>query len=112
MYIGSSVDITGRYTFHRFMLRRGLHKTKALQELWTRDGEAAFQFKTLDRCIKADLLRLEQVWLDQTPDRLNTSAYAVTGHGGQPSEAKKAAARKRQPWLDARGSDGRFPQCR
>lgn len=119
MYVGGSVDITGRYTFHRFMLRRGLHKTKALQELWSLDGEAAFEFFTLERCLKNVLLEREDFWIAQTPDRLNTMPSAVTGkHSGGPSEIKKAAARrrwarpeyraKREAWLANRTHKGQF----
>lgn len=69
MYVGGSTDITGRYTFHRYMLRRGLHSSRALQELWTRDGEQAFEFRTLEYCAPDVLLACEQAWLDAAPDK-------------------------------------------
>jgi group I intron endonuclease len=94
-YIGGSTDMTGRWTYHRFTLRRGMHKTAALQALWTADGEDAFVFEVLEKCSPVEVLQREQAWLDATPDRLNTSASAITGHTAGPSDAKKAAAKKR-----------------
>jgi hypothetical protein len=85
--------MTGRWTHHRYMLRRGKHKTKALQDLWTEDGEDAFTFEVLEYC--KDVIVREQHWLDVTPDRLNTSPTAITGHSSQPSERRKLAAVKR-----------------
>ena len=95
MYVGASNDMTGRWTHHRFTLRRGTHKTVALQALWTQDGEGAFCFRVLERCVKADLLAREQHWLDNTPASLNTSPTAVTGFSSKPSERRKAAAVER-----------------
>lgn len=96
LYIGGSTDITGRYTYHRFMLRRGMHKSKPLQEAWLRYGEAAFKFMTLELCSKEQLLALEQEWLDDHMDRLlNGCRFAITGKAGVPSEAKRQAAVRR-----------------
>lgn len=118
MYVGGSTDITGRYTHHRFWLRRGLHKSKPLQELWAACGEREFEFITLELCDASVLIEREDEWIKSTAQCLNGVAGAVTGNFTTPSEAKKAAARKRwatpsyrakrQGWLDERGSDGRF----
>jgi group I intron endonuclease len=117
MYIGGSTDITGRRTHHRFTLRRGTHKTKALQELWDAHGESAFEFVTLEHCSAEDLLLREDHWIKTTPDCLNTVNGAVTGYFAGPSPAKKKAAvrrwanpdyrAKRKAWLESR-NQGRF----
>lgn len=93
-YIGGSTDITGRYTHHRFTLRRGLHKSKSLQEIWNTHGETDFEFTTLENCEPGDLISRED-WYLQNTHNINHSKSAITGYGNQPSEAKKEAARKR-----------------
>lgn len=95
-YIGGSVDITGRYTHHRYCLRRGIHKTKALQSLWTKDGEDCFKFEVVELCGLEDLLSREDYHIKNTSLCLNTADSAITGHYNcGPSDTKKAAAVKR-----------------
>ena len=43
-YIGSSEHVTNRYTWHRVMLRRGDHTSKALQKLWNKTSESEWAF--------------------------------------------------------------------
>jgi len=117
-YIGGSKDITGRYTHHRFTLRRGINKTRALQELWTQDGEETFEFKTLELCEPEMLREREEYWISITENLLNTVPGAVPGMFSEPSENKKAAAvkrwadpdyrAKREDWLNTRTALGRF----
>lgn len=120
MYIGGSTDITGRYTHHRFMLRRGLHKCEALQNLWNVYGEEAFVFRTLERCAKTELEGSEDRWIRSTPECLNTiksaryAAYPLTPERSarMSAAAKRRWARpdyreKREPFL-ARRDEGRF----
>jgi group I intron endonuclease len=92
MYVGRSNDITGRWTHHRFMLRRGLHKTKALQDLWVEDE---FEFIVLETCAISELQAREQAWLDKTPNALNTFLDAAGRGTHGPSERGKAAAKAR-----------------
>jgi group I intron endonuclease len=117
MYIGGSTDMTGRFTHHRFMLRRGKHKCKALQDLWTRHGEESFEFRVLERCKKDDVRSVEQRWHDNHPESLNTiKGVFRTGPSGPSGPGSEAAKRrwarpeyraKRQAWLDRR-DEGRF----
>lgn len=117
IYIGGSVDMTGRWTHHRFTLRRGSHKTPQLQDHWNIHGEANFEFIVLERCDEAVLKDREDYWIKSTPDRLNWADSATPVHIG-PSEVKKSAAvkrwanpayrQKREDWLKERGEDGRF----
>jgi len=116
-YIGSSVDIVSRWTHHRFMLRRGRHKTPALQAAWTEHGEAAFEFVVVEHCEKDNLRLREDQWIMATPDRYNFFDNRKARHSG-PSATKKAAAvarwkrpeyrEKRAQWLAQRDEHGRF----
>jgi group I intron endonuclease len=63
-YIGSAVDLAARERQHRRHLRNGVHKNRLLQAAWTKDGEAAFQFRTLLVCARDDLLMFEQRAID------------------------------------------------
>lgn len=120
MYVGGSSDITGRFAHDRFMLRRGMHKTLALQQLWSKDGEAAFEFVTLERCDQQLVREREDAWIKGYPCLNTVKAAGVDGRRG-PSDAKKVAARKRwarpdyrakrEAWL-ARRDKGRFTSDR
>lgn len=94
MYVGGSTDITGRYTHHRFMLRRGCHKTVALQKLWEADGEQAFEFFILEHCSRDELLEREDQWIKKA-GYLNTAPGAVPSRFAVSTPAKKQAALKR-----------------
>jgi predicted GIY-YIG superfamily endonuclease len=93
MYVGGSTDITGRYTHHRFMLRRGAHKSHELQKLWDRDGEAAFEFVTLERCLPQNVNEREQLWHDTTPNSLNTMKGVTASGWERNSEFRASASR-------------------
>lgn len=98
LYIGGSTDMTGRWTHHRFMLRRGKHKTARLQALWSLHGEDQFKFVVLEPCAPSVLVAKEDAWLASHPQALNTVLCAHTGRGSRPSANRKAAAVKR--WQD------------
>lgn len=115
-YVGASKDITNRYTHHRYMLRRGKHKTADLQELWDKCGEGAFEFETVEACLPSELRDREQHWMDVMGSKLlNTSVFVETGKAAKPSAARKAAAKKlwadpeyRKDFLSQRDAHGRF----
>jgi group I intron endonuclease len=66
IYVGSSVDVRGRWLRHRFELNRGTHGNCYLQKAWNRQGEAGFDIVILELAEPADLLKVEQKWIDQT----------------------------------------------
>lgn len=47
-YIGSSDDTNRRLLAHRALLRRGVHENVWLQRTWSRDGDGAFEFRTIE----------------------------------------------------------------
>ena len=120
MYVGGASKISTRLAHHVCNLRRGSHCCAELQRLWTRDGEASFQFILLEAVEKKSAIRArEQWWHDRGSSTLNTVKGVTTlGQKLGPSEAGKAAARrrwanpayrsKRQAWLDDRTEQGRF----
>jgi group I intron endonuclease len=54
-YIGSAVDITKRFSHHRWCLRKGSHANSYLQKSWGKYSEEGFEFKTLIECLPSDL---------------------------------------------------------
>jgi len=80
-YIGSSIDIEGRFNHHKSKLRSGHHHNLHLQRAWDKYGEAAFQFRVLMICTEPkDLLIIEQSFIDANCPKYNI-ALAV-GRGG------------------------------
>lgn len=87
-YIGSSVDIHQRWSWHKAVLRRnspptyGLTRPHPCQEDWNLYGPSRFVFEILQRCEKHELLEKEQFWMDQkeNSDRYN---YDVAANGSK-----------------------------
>jgi group I intron endonuclease len=83
IYIGSAVDVYDRCENHRRSLRRGNHRNGHLQAAWDKYGEENFEFSVLELAEPADLLLLEQKWLDRTksPDReIGFNIYGDSPH--------------------------------
>ena len=88
IYIGSSVDMKFRWAQHRVRLNKGHHRNAHLQAAWNRYGESAFQFTVLQYAERADLLRIEQEWIERTncADRdVGFNIYKVAGSPGDSS---------------------------
>lgn len=87
-YVGSSVDIHQRWSWHKAVLRRnspstyGLTRAHPCQEDWNLYGPSRFIFEILERCEKHELLEKEQFWMDQKEhiDRYN---YDVAANGSK-----------------------------
>ena len=65
-YIGGSTDISNRFTHHRYMLRRVIHKCKRLQLLWDISSEEDFRFEIIESCDNDKIIvsELEQGYLE------------------------------------------------
>lgn len=117
-YIGSSIDVINRYSFHKHALRHGIHKTSELQRMWNQDGEDCFEFKVLEFCGRDVLLDREQHWLDLQAEPLNTlrNARGLGRPAGSAVTSEAAKARwsdpeyraKRSEFLSRRTSTGQF----
>lgn len=99
-YIGSSVHVTGRWTHHRYHLRRGLHYNLEMQEDWNRDGENSFVFEWIEKypsgsLIYKELNALEEKYLGG-PNLYNKGTKACGGFklsDAQKLKLSKAAKR-------------------
>lgn len=93
-YVGSSVNIRGRWAMHRWDLRRGRHANRKLQDAWTALGEDAFTFDEIERVERDRLLEREQHWMDHhraAADGFNLSPTAGSNAGVVAGDATRAA---------------------
>jgi hypothetical protein len=71
-----SRNLTGALNRHRFELRQGVHRNRALQADWQRYGEAGFAFEIVERIEQkaeadfdyaAELAVLLELWREKLP---------------------------------------------
>ena len=72
--LGSSLNLEGPLNSHRFMLKIGSHRNKALQQDWNQYGEQNFVFEILETVtikddpnfnLRDELTLLEMLWLEK-----------------------------------------------
>ncbi|MCP4315742.1 MAG: hypothetical protein GY789_06910 [Hyphomicrobiales bacterium] len=84
MYIGSSMNIEGRFSAHKSFLRYGTHRNGEMQRLY--DDGYHITHEVLLECEEEDLLILEQASLDRHKPSLNANLIAK-----RPSLQQRAA---------------------
>ncbi len=65
-YVGSTVSLKSRISYHRSKLRNNRHDNSYLQRAWNKYGEDAFAFILLELCSKDDLMKSEAAWMLRT----------------------------------------------
>lgn len=64
-YIGYSEGIKTRWETHKFLLRKGIHHCKELQESWMKYGEDSFRFGIVECCKGRNELKFkERYWYE------------------------------------------------
>lgn len=103
-YVGSAVSFSKRWKEHLRQLYNGNHHSTVMQRAWDKYGEAAFGFKKLLVCAKADLLWFEQRAIDVLKPAYNICKIAgsVLGYRHTP-EARAAAAKRATGNTNRRG---------
>jgi group I intron endonuclease len=89
-YIGSAVDIPGRWKRHRADLRVNKHHNPHLQNAWNKYGEDAFEFVILEECSAELLLEREQHYLDLYSNKYNILPVAGSHLGATRSPESRA----------------------
>ena len=65
VYVGSSINITNRWSWHKNALKRGNHHSIYLQRAWNKHGKESFSFETIEEVKnKHHLQSIEQIYLD------------------------------------------------
>jgi len=82
-YVGSSKDIMFRWRRHRRALASGRHHSRRLQRAWNKYGEQRFDFQIIERLSAADLLDVEQRYLDiaKTEPKITYNVSFLAGGG-------------------------------
>jgi group I intron endonuclease len=74
LYLGSSLNLEGPLSGHKFMLKIGNHRNEALQKDWNEFGEEKFVFEILEVVkvkddpnfnLEDELTLLEQIWAER-----------------------------------------------
>lgn len=89
LYIGSAVNIKGRFAMHKSTLRKGSHANRYLQRAWDKYGEQAFKFTMLLYCSRDNLLMYEQRAMDMNNNLYNICPTAGNKLGTVYSEESK-----------------------
>jgi group I intron endonuclease len=63
VYIGSSVDIYGRWVTHELHLNKNIHHNSYLQRAWNKYGKDNFKFKVIEKCLRDKRIEVEQKWI-------------------------------------------------
>ena len=90
-YIGASNDVVGRWTHHRFTLRRGIHNCHPLQKLWNKTTEAEWVFTILAWNMLRTLEKMERHWIKQWPGSVLNLQLNGSPLGMKRTEAVKLA---------------------
>lgn len=64
VYIGSTNDISTRFSHHKNELNKGIHHNDHLQNSWNKYGSDSFEFKTLMVCPDKERNNCEQMFID------------------------------------------------
>jgi len=95
-YVGSSVDLRRRKNVHWRSLHAGKHHNAILQAAWVKHGEAAFEFRVLRECERANLVIEEQAAIDRLEPEYNLSPTAGNILGFRFTDDQRAARRGRK----------------
>lgn len=110
-YIGSTVNISGRWASHRYKLRKGTHGNRNLQESWDKHGKGVFDFSVLEVVSnKSELIAAEQRFFRELNPTFNIAPNAGSCLGvihTEESKANMAESRRGEKncWY------GRVPPC-
>lgn len=90
-YIGSTVNISGRWASHRYKLRKGTHGNRNLQESWNKHGKGFFDFSVLEVVSdKSELIAAEQRFFRELNPTFNIAPNDGSSLGVIHTEESKA----------------------
>ena len=80
-YVGSAVNISGRWNCHRWRLNNNIHHSPHLQNAWNKYGSEQFVFSILECCKTEQLIEREQYFIDEKSPVYNVSPTAGSRFG-------------------------------
>ncbi len=97
-YIGSSKNLTRRFSEHLSDLKLGIHSSYLLQRSWDKYGRDQFMFGVLEYCSEADKVSREQAYLDRFRPYIHSIGFNIsddaTCGGSTVSEATREKIRQ------------------
>ncbi len=79
-YIGSAINVQGRWRKHKSLLNRNIHINKKLQNSWNK-SENVFEFILLEKCDSLNLIEREQYYIDTLKPFFNIRKIASSNLG-------------------------------
>jgi group I intron endonuclease len=96
VYVGSSVNLTNRRSYHLWQLRTGKHENNHLLSAFRKYGENSFNFKVLEYCDADNLLVIEQEYIDKFNATDRSKGYNKSPTAGSPLGVKRSDEYKRK----------------
>lgn len=101
-YVGSAHNFTKRWLLHQINLDAKRHHSRILQNAWNKYGASAFEWVVLERCLKKEVLKAEQIWLDQLTAKYNVCRVAGSRAGTKNTVEQNAriSEKAKSRWAD------------
>ena len=99
-YVGSAVDLDGRFKRHIQQMKAGTHPNKFLLMDYERHGEQSFRFEVLELCSDVVLFEREQHWIDLLG--VAVTGYNIALTAGAPFKGRKHSEATRAKMREAR----------
>lgn len=90
IYIGSAVNINGRWSQHISRLKMRKHHSNHLQNAWNKYGSDAFEFLVIEECEVSKLIEREQYFIDTLSPKYNICRTAGSPLGIKHSTETRA----------------------
>lgn len=105
VYVGSTVDLEKRRSYHFTLLCRNKHPNPHLQRAWNKYREFTFKWIVLENCPKERLIEQEQYWIDYYTDYYEVGKlYNICPTAGSPLGTKHSIETRRKLSRAARGN--------
>ena len=86
-YVGSSVNMSRRWTQHKSAIKKGKHPAKHLMHAFQKHGSESFAFEILEECDSAMLIERENYWIAKLKPAFNVAPVAGSNLGHKHSAA-------------------------
>ena len=93
VYVGSSLDVHGRWSSHTKALIKGRHHSVHLQRAWTKYGSDAFEFVVLEWCDADERVAREQVYIDLYRASDRAHGFNMSPRADSPTSSPEVAAK-------------------
>lgn len=98
-YIGESVDIYERWTYHKWALNNRKHVNKHLENAWYKYGENNFEFIVLTTCKPEERQELEIKYIALFKTTNPNIGYNLTGGGEGTAETNEELSKRKSESL-------------